>query len=216
MPDAPLLSPATIPAATAALADADAALADLIARAGPCTLEPRHEAPYPALMRAVVYQQLSGKAAATIYGRVLALFDGATPPPAALAATPDEALRAAGLSRAKTAALKDLAARTDAGLLPSAEEARALDDAALVERLTAVRGVGPWTVEMYLMFGLGRPDVLPATDLGVRAGFQLLHGHDALPAPAALLAHGERWRPWRTVASWYLWRAVDLARASTS
>src|SRR5690606_23627577 len=198
--------------AAAALAAADAALGALIADVGPCTLAPRGEAPFPYLLRSVVYQQLAGKAAATIHGRVLALFDGA-PAPEALLALPEEPLRGAGLSRNKLAALRDLAEKTLDGTVPDALDAlRPLPDDEVVRRLTVVRGIGPWTVEMLLIFNLGRPDVLPVTDLGVRNGFRLLHGLDAPPAPAALHAHGERWRPWRSVASWYLWRATDGAR----
>ena len=200
--------------AAAALTEADPVLGALVAEVGPCTLAPRGEAPFAYLLRSVVYQQLAGKAAATIHGRVLALFDGA-PTPEALLALPDEPLRGAGLSRNKLAALRDLAEKTLDGTVPADLDAlRPLPDDEVVRRLTAVRGVGPWTVEMLLIFNLGRPDVLPVTDLGVRNGFRLLHGHDDMPAPTALLAHGERWRPWRSVASWYLWRAVDLARAN--
>jgi len=193
------------------LAAADPTLGDLIAAVGPCTIEPRGDAPYTALMRSVVYQQLSGKAAATIYGRLLERFGGTVPEPAALAATPPDDLRAAGLSWAKTAALLDLARHAIDGALPPLDEVHALTDAELVERLTRVKGVGPWTVQMYLMFGLGRPDVLPDKDLGVQEGARILYGGDR-PSPAALLALGEAWRPWRTVASWYMWRAVDRAR----
>lgn len=169
------------------------------------------EGPFHALMRSVVYQQLSGKAAATIYGRVLALFPGdGLPAPEAVLSRADEDLRGAGLSRAKTKALKDLAAKTVAGVVPPYEVLHAMDDEEVVKRLTAVWGVGSWTVEMMLMFYLGRPDVLPVNDLGVQKGFMLAYGLDEKPTPGALLAHGERWRPYRTVASWYLWRAVDL------
>ncbi len=164
---------------------------------------------YQALAEAVVYQQLTGKAAATIFDRVKALGGGVLPAPAELLALDDAALRGAGLSRAKTAALKDLAAHAHDGRLPELAEARALDDDALVERLTAVRGVGPWTVHMLLIFRLGRPDVLPATDYGVRKGFQRVFKTRALPTPAQVLARGERWRPYRSVAAWYLWRALD-------
>ncbi len=194
------------------LAAADPALGALIAEAGPCTLVPHGDAPYPALLHSIVYQQLSGKAAATILGRVLAPFGGEVPTPEALLDVPEESLRAAGLSRAKTAAVRDLALHARSGTLPAPDEVRTLDAAALVRRLTAVRGVGPWTVEMYLIFGLGRPDVWPATDLGVQEGYRLTFGGER-PSPAALARHGERWRPWRSVAAWYLWRAVDLARA---
>ncbi len=194
-----------------ALAAADPALGDLIGAVGPCTQEPHGNAPNPAQMRSVVYQQLSGKAAGTIYGRVLERFGGLVPEPEALLATPPDDLRACGLSRAKTAALLDLARHARDGELPALDEVHALPDDELVARLTRVRGVGPWTVEMYLMFGLGRTDVLPATDLGVQEGARLVYGGER-PGPADLRALGDRWRPWRTVASWYLWRAVDRAR----
>ncbi len=199
--------------ALAALKKADAPLATLIDRVGPYRLELRASLnPFQALMRAIVYQQLSGKAAATIYGRVLDLFPGdALPHPEHIHETPDEVLRGAGMSRAKTAAVKDLAAKTLEGVVPEREALHALEDEAIVERLTAVRGVGRWTVEMLLIFYLGRPDVLPATDLGVRKGFMLTYDLDDLPSPSALRAHGRRWAPYRSVASWYLWRAVDTA-----
>lgn len=164
---------------------------------------------YEALAEAIVYQQLTGKAAATIFGRVQQLGGGALPAPATLLGLDDDALRGAGLSRAKTAALKDLATHAHGGRLPTLAQARDLDDAALVERLTAVRGIGPWTVEMLLIFRLGRADVLPATDYGVRKGFQRVFHTRQLPTPAQVVARGERWRPHRTMASWYLWRALD-------
>ncbi|OGQ19472.1 MAG: hypothetical protein A2138_09145 [Deltaproteobacteria bacterium RBG_16_71_12] len=164
---------------------------------------------YRALAEAVVYQQLTGKAASTIFHRVQALGGGALPAPAELLALDDTALRGAGLSRAKTAALKDLAAHAHDGRLPELAEARTLDDDALIERLTAVRGVGPWTVQMLLMFRLGRADVLPATDYGIRKGFQRVFRTRQLPSPRQVLARGERWRPHRTMAAWYLWRALD-------
>ncbi|NNF57198.1 MAG: DNA-3-methyladenine glycosylase 2 family protein [Rhodothermaceae bacterium] len=198
--------------ATADLTAADAVLGDLIAAVGPCTLEIRAHEPFVALLRAIVYQQLSGKAAGTIHGRVLALFGAEVLSPEALLAVPDEALRGAGLSRAKTRAVKDLAEKTLDGTVPDQTALQPLTNEEVIERLTAVRGVGPWTVEMLLMFTLGRPDVLPVADLGVRHGYRLLYDHDELPSPSALRAHGERWRPWRSVASWYLWRAVDRAR----
>lgn len=199
-------------AAVAALSRADAVLAELIREVGPCTMSSRTSEqavdPFQHLLRAIVYQQLSGKAAATIHSRVLALLaDG--PTPQAVLATSAERLRGAGLSRAKTAAAKDLAAKTLEGIVPSSAELQRLDDEAIVQRLTAVRGIGRWTVEMLLMFHLERPDVLPLDDLGVRKGFMLAYGHPELPSRPALRAHGERWRPYRSVASWYLWRAVE-------
>jgi len=191
-----------------ALVAADPALGRLIARVGPCALEPHGLPPYEALVRSVVYQQLSGKAAETILGRLLDSFGGSVPDPADLAAAPAEQLRAAGLSRAKSAALADLAAHVIDGRLPGLDQVRALDDESIIERFTMVRGVGPWTAHMYLMFGLGRPDVLPDTDLGVQEGARRVYGGDR-PGPAMLREIGERWRPWRTIGSWYMWRAVD-------
>lgn len=198
--------------AATALAGADVELGRLIERVGPCTLAPRPmDSPFEALMRSIVYQQLSGKAAGTIYGRVRQLFPGDGPPrPEHVRALSDEALRGAGLSRAKLAAVRDLAEKTLAGIVPPLEVLRSLPDDEIVARLTQVRGVGPWTVEMLLIFWMGRPDVLPVTDLGVRKGFMQTYGHDNLPTVEELRSHGERWRPFRSVASWYLWRAVDL------
>ena len=166
--------------------------------------------PFEALLRAIVYQQLSGRAAGAIHARVLALFEDGRPTARALAEMSDEALRATGLSRAKTAAARDLAEKTIARVVPGSRTLRAMPDDEIVARLVQVRGVGRWTAEMLLMSHLARPDVLPATDLGIRRGFARIQGLEELPAPADLLAHGERWRPWRTVASWYLWRSADL------
>jgi 3-methyladenine DNA glycosylase/8-oxoguanine DNA glycosylase len=129
-----------------------------------------------------------------------------------LLSTADEQLRAAGLSRAKVASVKDISAKTLDGVVPTTGEILKLDDAEIIERLTVIRGVGRWTVEMLLIFKLGRPDVLPVDDYGVRKGFMLAYRKRDLPRPAALLAHGERWRPYRSVASWYMWRAIDLAK----
>lgn len=179
--------------------------------AGPARLELAHtQSLFHALCESIVYQQLSGKAAATIFGRVRALFAPKRfPTPAELAATSPARLREAGLSNAKTLAVLDLARRTDAGELPTLAQARKLSDDELVECLTAVRGIGPWTVHMFLMFRLGRPDVLPTADLGVRKGFQLTYRKRDLPTPDDLIRHAEQWRPYRTVASWYMWRALD-------
>lgn len=200
--------------ALAALRAADPTLRRVIAAIGGFGLDREQRAAksvYAALAEAIVSQQLSGRAAATIYGRVCALCPGARggPRPEQILATSDEALRGAGLSRAKLLALRDLAERSLAGDVPSLAQARRLSDEALIERLTAVRGVGRWTVEMFLIFRLGRPDVLPVDDYGVRKGFALAYGLDALPKPRALAEYGERWAPWRTVASWYLWRVAD-------
>ncbi len=166
--------------------------------------------PFESLLQAIVYQQLNGRAAETIHGRVEALFPKRRPTPRAFLRVKEEKLRGAGLSRAKLAAARDLAAKALDGTLPTKEALRSMPDDEIVERLTAVRGIGRWTAEMFLMFRLGRPDVLPATDYGVRKGFQKAFRKRALPAPKDILRHGERWRPFRSVASWYLWRATEL------
>ena len=198
--------------ASHALAAADARLADAIAAVGPPTLALRPAETFPALVRAVVYQQLSGKAAATIWGRLSAAF-GDPPDAAAVAAAPDEALRACGLSRAKAASARDLAARLLDGRLPTRADLLAMPDDEVVRALTAARGVGVWTAQMLLLFNLGRPDVWPATDLGVQEGYRIVAGLEERPSPRALEEAGERYRPWRSLAAWYLWRAVDAARA---
>jgi 3-methyladenine DNA glycosylase/8-oxoguanine DNA glycosylase len=189
----------------------DARLAKLIERVGPLRLRLADlQSPFEALSESIVYQQLSGFAAAAIFARLVALFRPRKfPRPGDLLAMPDERLRAAGLSRGKIAALRDLATKTIDGTVPQMRELRRLSDDEIVERLSAVRGIGRWTAEMLLIFRLGRPDVLPATDYGVRKGFAKVYGGE-LPAPKALLEHGERWRPHRTVASWYLWRVLEL------
>ena len=194
------------------LSKADKVLGRLIRKVGPCTLKPeRNCSPFQSLVRSVAYQQLTGKAAATILGRVKNLFPTQRfPEPEDLLKTSDEQLRAAGLSRAKIAAVKDIAAKTLEGVVPDSKTIRKMSNEEILQRLTAIRGVGSWTVEMLLMFRLGREDVLPATDYGVRKGFALTYELEDLPTPQELLAHGEKWRPYRTTASWYLWRALDL------
>lgn len=168
--------------------------------------------PYEALLEAITYQSISGKAAATIFARIVALgSNGRVPSPQEILKIRKPALRKAGLSGAKIAAVKDLAAKTISGVVPSLEEAHKLSDDELVERLTSVRGIGAWTVEMFLIFRLGRPDVLPIHDLGVQKGWSITYGKKHQPKPKELLAFGERWRPYRTVASWYMWRAVQRA-----
>lgn len=172
--------------------------------------EPAHSL-FHALTRSIVYQQLTGRAAATILGRVTGLFAPKRfPGPADLLEMPSERLRAAGLSAAKAAALRDLAGRALDGTVPSLARVRRMHDEEIIERLTAVRGVGRWTVEMLLIFKLGRPDVLPVGDLGVRKGFALTYGKRKLPAPEVMHRRGKHWRPYRSVASWYLWRALEL------
>ncbi len=170
--------------------------------------------PFEALATSIAYQQLTGKAAATIVRRLKALFPHRRfPHPEDIAEADVATLRTAGLSGAKAAALKDLAEKALSGVVPPSRVIRRMDDEALIERLTQVRGVGRWTVEMLLIFRLGRPDVLPVSDYGVRKGFALLFRRP-LPTPKELESRGERWRPYRTVASWYLWRAVDGQAAS--
>jgi DNA-3-methyladenine glycosylase II len=194
----------------------DKLLARIMASAGPCLLKPDHrQSPFEALVEAVCHQQLTGKAAQTILGRVKALHSHRSfPKPEELLATPDEALRAAGLSRAKVASVKDISARTLDGIVPTTKQISKLDDAEIIERLTVIRGVGQWTVEMLLIFKLGRPDVLPVDDYGVRKGFGLVYRKGEMPKPAEMLAHGECWRPFRSVASWYMWRALEADRAT--
>jgi len=211
------------------LSAADPKLGRLIQRAGPFRLRiASTQSPFEALVESIVYQQLHGRAAATIHRRLLESF-GEPGPGAALAPhptaqhildAPNQQLRAAGLSQNKMLALRDLAAKTLDGTVPELAQVRRMSDGAIVEHLTQVRGIGKWTVEMFLIFRLGRPDVLPVSDYGVRKGFALTFGklkpEDKvtpmdLPKPDVMEKRGERWRPWRSVASWYLWRACDLA-----
>jgi DNA-3-methyladenine glycosylase II len=203
------------------LKSADPKLGELIDRAGPFTLRiDPSVTPFEALLESILYQQLHGKAAATIHRRVREYFGG-DPSPKLLLDTPEEILRSAGVSRNKILALKDLAARTIDGTVPAHSVIAKMPDADIVERLTEVRGIGPWTVEMLLIFRLGRPDVLPVSDYGVRKGYALtfqrvpksreLASKD-LPKPDVLFRRGLRWKPYRSVASWYMWRACDLAR----
>lgn len=201
--------------ALAQIATADPTLRTAMRRVGPVIrLAESRCSPFEVLLRSITYQQLSGKAAATIHGRVCALYPRARPTPAGVAATAPEAFRAAGLSRAKTLAVLDLAAKTINGTVPASTAGmRRLTEDEIIDRLTAVRGVGRWTVEMFLMFRLGRPDVLPATDLGIQKGFAVAFGKRSLPTPAQVLRRGERWRPWRTVVSWYLWSLAELGPA---
>ena len=211
--------PFDIAEALAHLRASDPKLGALIDRAGEFTLKlDSLQSPFESLVESILYQQLHGKAAATIHRRVREYFHG-DPAPQALLDTPDEILRAAGVSANKIRALKDLAARTLDGTVPTHAAIKKMSDTEIVERLTEVRGIGPWTVEMLLIFRLGRPDVLPVTDYGVRKGFALTFqklpktrplAAEDLPRPEILLKRGKRWAPFRSVASWYLWRAVDL------
>jgi DNA-3-methyladenine glycosylase II len=199
--------------ATRLLAQRDERLGRLIEETRPFELRLEGaNSPYEALLRAIVYQSISGKAAATIYERVRALGgDGGPPTPEQMARLRKPALRRAGLSGAKVLAMKDLARRTLAGIVPTLAQAETMSDDELVARLVSVRGIGAWTVEMFLIFRLGRPDVLPVHDLGVRKGWSVTYGRKHMPTPRELLAFGERWRPYRTVASWYMWRAFERA-----
>lgn len=173
----------------------------------PTTFEKRKD-PYRALVRSVVYQQLSGKAAATIHGRLLALFpDKEHPDPEDILSIDATLLRSAGLSRQKIAAIQDVSQKRIEGVIPEARKLTRLSDEEIIERLTAARGVGRWTVEMYLMFTLGRPDVLPIDDLGVRKGAEKLYRRTF--TPKELGAYGERWAPFRSAAAWHLWRFID-------
>jgi DNA-3-methyladenine glycosylase II len=197
------------------LAAADPVLGAVIRAAGPLRLGPANDCePFQTLARAIAHQQLNGTAANTILARLVASCgDGAFPTPARILEMPAAALRAAGFSFAKVAALKDLAAKSLAAVVPDRNTLAALSDDAIVECLTQVRGIGRWTVEMLLIFHLARPDVLPVDDFGVRNGFRAAYGLRKLPHPKALAVWGERWRPFRSAAAWYLWRAVELERA---
>jgi DNA-3-methyladenine glycosylase II len=192
-----------------ALTKADPVLGRAIKRHGAYAVTiHRGGTPFSLLAHAVINQQLSGKAAATIEARLVAALGGVLKPET-VAAAPFDVLRGAGLSRAKAATLQDLAAKTLDGTIPNFRKLDRMSDETVIEHLTAVKGVGVWTAQMFLMFSLARPDIMPVGDLGVRKGFQRLYKHEEMPAPKAILDHAERWRPWRSVASWYLWRAAD-------
>ena len=217
--------------AVAELGARDARLRRLMQQAGPFTLSLVSTlSPFEALVRSIIYQQLHGKAAAAIHARLLASFAeivaqdghklGTHPTAQHLLECPNEQLRAAGLSHNKALALRDLAAKTVDGTVPTMRRIRTMTDDAIIEHLTQVRGIGKWTVEMFLMFRLGRPDVLPVTDYGVRKGFALTYEGlkpttkvtpDLLPKPAIMEAKAKKWHPWCSVASWYMWRACDQA-----
>ncbi|MBW8268780.1 DNA-3-methyladenine glycosylase family protein [Caldovatus aquaticus] len=191
----------------------DPVLRPVIRAVGPCTLKPVRREPYEALVRAIAHQQVHGRAAEAILGRFLALYPGVPfPTPGMVLATSAETLRACGFSASKVAAIRDIAEKAAAGVVPTRRSAARLSDAALIERLVAIRGVGRWTVEMLLIFTLGRPDVLPVDDFGVREGWRVAAGLAAQPRPRVLAAIGEAWAPFRTTAAWYLWRAAEAAR----
>lgn len=195
------------------LSERDETLRALIAETVPFQIDIADaQSPYEVLMESIVYQSISGKAAATIFGRIKALgTDGRPPSPQQMLKLLPKKLRKAGLSGAKVLAMKDLAQKTLDGIVPTHDEALKLSDDELVERLVSVRGIGAWTVEMFLIFRLGRPDVLPIHDLGVKKGWSVAYGKKYMPKPKELLKFGERWRPYRTVASWYMWRAFERA-----
>ena len=197
--------------AVAALKEADDRLGRMIEHIGPYRLRDESAlTPFQALLRSIVYQQLSGKAAGSIHLRVKALFPRKRPSAKRLLALSDEELRAAGLSRGKVRAVRDLAERCLDGTVPPRSQLQKMDDEDIVERLVKVRGIGRWTVEMLLIFNLQRPDVLPLDDLGVRRGFMHTFGGKSLPDAKKMLRRGRRWQPYRSVASWYLWRASEL------
>lgn len=194
---------------------ADPVLGRHIESVGAYGLVPKDQDTFESLVQSIVYQQLNGKAAATIHGRVLALFGGKALTPKNLLKIPKAKLRGAGLSENKFLAVRDLAKKCLCGVVAPRERLEPLSDAEIIARLTEVRGIGEWTVQMFLMFKLGRPDVLPVNDFGVRKAFGLLYRKSGgMPSPAALEKHGRRWAPYRTVASWYLWRRLDTVGQS--
>lgn len=187
----------------------DPVLARVIRRVGACQLQPRAEGThFDAVLRAIVYQQLSSKAAGTILGRVHALYGDRSPTPAELLATPETTLRAAGLSRQKLGYVQDLALRVASASVPI-DDLDALGDDEIIAALTSVKGVGRWTAQMFLMFRLGRLDVLPELDLGVQKGIQMAYGLERLPRPKEVQEIGAKWSPYRSIASWYFWRSLD-------
>ena len=206
------MTPRVIEQAVSHLRAADPVLDELIDRVGACRFSvARRLSPFQSLVNAVAHQQLHGAAARAILKRFLALYPESDFPSAAeVAATADRQLRAVGFSRGKIRCIRDLTAKTLEGVVPERRVIQRLDDEAVVQRLTAVHGVGRWTVEMLLMSTLGRPDVLPVDDYGIRAGFRIAYGMKSMPKPVTVRRRGERWRPYRTIASWYLWRATEL------
>jgi DNA-3-methyladenine glycosylase II len=190
----------------------DPVMSLLIEKVGLIRLRPRRLSPFQSLTQAIIHQQLSGKAAGTILERFKRLFpDHEFPTPSQVAKSSVERLRTAGLSRPKAAYIIDLAMRCNAGLIPSVSDCDPLKDEEIIATLTAIKGIGRWTVEMFLIFNLGRPDVLPVHDLGVRRGFQIAYRKRSMPTPEQLTKHGGRWAPHRTHAARYLWRAADSA-----
>jgi len=206
--------------AIAHLSKADRRLGSLITRLTGKSVEFRIEieeaqTPYESLLQSIAYQSISGKAAATIFARIKAFgSNGRCPTPEEILRVRSQALRKAGFSHAKIAAARDLAQKTIDGIVPTTEQAEKMSDKEIVDRLISVRGIGAWTVEMFLIFRLGRPDVLPIHDYGVQKGFAITYRKKSVPKPRELAEFGERWRPYRTVASWYMWRAVEHAPKS--
>ena len=189
---------------------ADPVMADVITRVGRCTLEPKTEwTHFDALVRSIVYQQLSGKAAATIHGRVLTLIGDGAQAPSKIVATPHEQLRAAGLSTQKANYIRNLADHVLDGSLPI-DSLHEMQDDEIITALTQVKGIGRWSAQMFLMFRLGRPDILPELDLGVQKGIQKAYRLRKLPTPKQVQARGKKWAPYRTVASWYMWRILEV------
>lgn len=201
---------------TSRLSKADPVMRRLIEDIGPCALKPRvRRSPFESLVRAIAYQQLHDKAAESILRRFVALFPGRRfPRPGELLAMNVKSVRKAGFSRPKILALRDLAAKTLDGIVPTNRVIGQLSDEEIIERLIEVRGIGRWTVEMLLIFQLGRPDVLPVDDFGIRNGFRIAYGGRSMPTPKQVLQHGERWKPFRTTASWYLWRIADRNKSA--
>ena len=193
------------------LAAIDPVMRRCIEDIGPCTLQPNvRRSPFESLVRAIAHQQLHGKAAESILARFIALFPGRKfPRPDDLLTVNANSLRAVGFSSSKVLALRDLAEKTLNGTVPTSRVIRQLEDGEIIERLIEVRGIGRWTVEMLLIFQLGRPDVLPVDDFGVRNGFRIVYRRRSMPTPKQVFQYGERWKPYRTVAAWYLWRAAD-------
>jgi len=194
----------------------DPVMRRLIRLHGRCALAPGRWSPYEALTRAIAHQQLHGRAAESILARFVALFgNGRFPSPADVSTARAARLRRAGFSRGKVLAIKDIARHALAGTVPTRRAAARLEDDAIIEQLTCIHGVGRWTVEMLLIFTLGRLDVLPVDDFGVREGYRVAYGRRERPTPKALRAIGERWKPYRSIAAWYLWRAASAARKKT-
>ena len=191
----------------------DPRLAELIDQIGIIKLPARRSSdPYLALLETIAYQQLAGSAAKKIWERVIALFDQDGPRPDKLIALSEEELRSAGLSRSKAVSMREIAARTISGQVPDVQRMKSMSDEELFATLTQIRGVGPWTVEMLLMFTLRRPDIMPVTDYGIRKGFQMLYRKRQMPTPKQILKKAETWRPYRTAAALYLWRIADSAK----